>query len=261
MFIAYYDESGDDGYPKYASPVFVMSALYLDRTNWNKTLEALKDFRGRLDTQFGIPRTLEIHMRELLRNKHPFSNLGLALSERVQVVTDYCDLIANMDVRVINVAAVKPRINSASYDVLDRSLTYSVQRIYNDLPDDEHFLVVTDEGRVGMMRRTTRRIRKHNPVPSKIMPGSTLSMAIRQLIEDPLPKDSRESYFIQTADVIAYVVYLYVGIRTGAAKIPNRLKGAVTKKQVKEWMDRLRPSLNTAAARGDPYGVKIHPNP
>lgn len=28
MYIAYYDESGDDGFPAYSSPLFVLTALY-----------------------------------------------------------------------------------------------------------------------------------------------------------------------------------------------------------------------------------------
>jgi len=39
MFIAYYDKSGDDGYLKYSSPIFVLTSLYLYYLNWKDIYE------------------------------------------------------------------------------------------------------------------------------------------------------------------------------------------------------------------------------
>jgi hypothetical protein len=104
---------------------------------------------------------------------------------------------------------------------------FSVQRIENDLrhtgTDESRFIVITDPGRVGKMRKTTRKVQRINYIPSKFGPYS-YRREIERLIEDPLPKDSRESYF-----------------------------------RVVDWLEALKPCLNLSAAASDPYGIYYHP--
>jgi len=45
MQISYYDESGDDGYPAYSSPFFVLSALDMHYMNWQPIFETVRHFR------------------------------------------------------------------------------------------------------------------------------------------------------------------------------------------------------------------------
>lgn len=263
MHLAYYDESGDDGFPNYSSPLFTLSALYLHYLRWQDTFDRFKDFRQQLKNQWGFHVGEEMHTNDFLRGKQPFDRYGFSLQDRVAILGELCDAIATLDIRIVNVVIVKPRIQSRGYDVLDTAVTYSVQRIENDLDPrrnpDVRFVFITDEGRVGPMRKTSRKIRRYNPIPSTRRPGTTYQQPIESLIEDPLPKDSAQSYFIQMADTVAYVVYLYAALSTGSATIPNRLQPTVDQQVVEGWMDRLRPSLNTAAAAADPYGVKMHP--
>jgi hypothetical protein len=174
----------------------------------------------------------------------------------------FCDLIANLNVKIINVVIVKPRIRNPDYPVLDTALKYSIQRIENDLNPtinpDEKFMIITDPGRVGKMRNTSRRIQRINFIPSKYSP-SLYRREITSLIEDPLPKDSKESYFVQLADTVSYVVYLHAISETKAGNYPNRLASLVTPAKVAEWMERLKPSLNLNSSRKDPYGIVYHP--
>lgn len=265
MYLAYYDESGDDGYPSYSSPLFALAGMYLHYLRWQPTFDDFKNFRLRLKQKRGFPVDEEMHTNHFLRGKHPYAQLGYSLQDRVDILGEFCDAIAGLDVRLVNVVVPKPPIRSNNYDVLDRAVTFSIQRIENDLDPqanpDVRFLFITDQGRVGAMRKTARRIRRYNPIPSILYPGTTRQRPIESLIEDPLPKDSKQSYFIQMADVVAYVVYLYAHLETGIGRIPNRLQPAVNRQVILDWMNRLRPSLNTAAATSDPYGVKIHPTP
>jgi hypothetical protein len=39
MHLVYYDESGDDGYPVCASPLFVLSAVYCPALDWMENFE------------------------------------------------------------------------------------------------------------------------------------------------------------------------------------------------------------------------------
>ena len=262
MHIAYYDESGDDGFPACSSPFFVLTALYLHYMNWRPTFETISSFRRDLITSFNFPVRLEMHTKHFLLNKKPYEALRISDANRITVVESFCDLIANLNVKIINVVIVKPRILKPDCQVLDTALKYSIQRIENDLNPtlnpSEKFMIITDTGRVGKMRNTSRRIQRINFIPSKFSP-TLYRREITALIEDPLPKDSKESYFIQLADVVSYIVYLHTITETGIGSFPNRLPKLVPPAKVTEWMERLKPALNLNASGRDPFGIVYHP--
>lgn len=262
MRIVYYDEAGDDGFPRYSSACFVLSALYMPYLAWRPNFEALQAFRRTLKRAIGLPVRTEFHTRQFLTNKNPFRELGIPEADRVAAIDQYCDLLAGLDVRMINVCIDKTRIRKSTYPVLDWALKFSVQRIENDLrangDDDSRFLVITDPGRVGKMRKTTRKVQRINYIPS-MFGRSSYRREIERMIEDPLPKDSRESYFIQSADLVTYIVYLYTYFHRGTGTVHARLPAAVDSAKVLDWMDRLRPCLNLAASGTNPYGVVYHP--
>lgn len=262
MRIAYYDESGDDGYPSFSSPLFVLSVLYLHYLKWQESFEIIRRFRTDLRDAFGIPVRTELHTKYFLLNKNPYRGPGPSDDSRVRVIDLFCDLIGGLDLRIVNVVIVKPRIKSPDYDVLDTALTYSIQRIENDLKPAqnpyEKVIVITDSGRVGKMRRTARRVQRINFIPSRFSPTS-YRQEIKSLIEDPLPKDSSQSYFIQLADLVAFVVYLYSVLETKEGAFHGRMPQEVQPAKVCEWMERLKPSVNVLASGRDSYGVVFHP--
>jgi len=262
MQISYYDETGDDGYPEYSSPFFVLSALYLHYLNWQPIFKDIREFRRDLKASFGFPVRTEMHARPFLLNKNPYRSFGISDKDRIAIASLFCDLIGGLDLKIVNVVIVKARIKSPKYQVLDTALKYSIQRIENDLNPAknpyEKFMIITDPGRVGKMRKTSRRIQRYNFIPSKFGPAG-YRREIKSLIEDPLPKDSKESYFIQLADVVSFIVYLHAIGTTGEGKMSNRLSRLVTSTQVTQWMDKLRGSFNLQASQKDPYGIVYHP--
>ena len=119
MRLAYYDESGDDGYPSYSSPLFVLSVLYLHYLGWRPAFNQIYDLRRDLRKSYKFPIKMELHTREFLLNKKPYVSLGLSEPNRIRIIDLFCDLIASMDIRIINVVIVKSRIVSRFYDFLD----------------------------------------------------------------------------------------------------------------------------------------------
>ena len=264
MYIAYYDESGDDGFPSYSSPLFILTAIYLHYMKWKDTYAAIRDFRSDLRKRFNLPIKWEIHTSHLLLNKKPYGALGLPVGERISIIDSCCKLIGSLDLKIVNIVIVKPRIQQDNYKILDTALTYSVQRIENDLDPSSHpenrFIIITDEGRVGKMRKTTRKIQRYNPIPSRFRP-TTYQREIQSLIEDPLPKDSKESYFIQLADLVTYIIHLYVVTEMKIGTFPKRMPQEVTPERVKSWLETLKPSLNLKASGTDEYGIVLYPKP
>lgn len=262
MHIAYYDESGDDGFPEYSSPFFVLSCIYLHHQNWQRIHIEVHEFRRQLKMDFGFPVKTEMHTMHFLKNKKPYNEFNLLTHQRIEIINRYCDLIANLELQIINVVVVKPRIMSRDFQVLDRAFTYSVQRIDNDLRSLEEtnskVMIITDPGRIGIMRKTTRRVQRINYIPSRYESAS-YRQEIGSIIEDPLQKDSRDSYFIQFSDLIATIVYFYSLQTTGIRSIPNRLRNIINEQLIMSWMDRIRPSINLRASSHDQYGVVFQP--
>lgn len=60
MHIAYYDESGDDGFPGYSSPLFILTAIYLHYMKWKETYATIRDFHSDLRKRFK-----HIYLREI----------------------------------------------------------------------------------------------------------------------------------------------------------------------------------------------------
>jgi len=261
MFIAYYDESGDDGYPNYSSPIFVLTAVYLYYLNWKEIYQNIAQFRKQLASDFGFPVKMEMHTKYFLLNKNPYRKINFPDKDRLLIIDLFCDLLSQLEVKIVNVVINKLSIQTSKYDVLDRALTYSIQRIENDLnriDPAKKFMIITDEGRVGKMRYTARKIQKINFIPSKY--GTTsYRQEIKSLIEDPLPKSSKESFYIQLADVVAYIVYLYSIRNLNIGELTKRLPKQIDDNKIIEWMDRLKGSLNLEASRSDKYGIVCYP--
>lgn len=261
MYLSYFDEAGDDGYPG-SSPIFVLTAIYLHHQNWKDTFNAFYSFRQFIKQNYNFPIKTEFHTRHFILNKDPYRNLGLSDGEKVALIDNFCSFLSSLSLKTVNVAINKKAVPSSPYDVLDNAMTYMIQRLENDLNRNDpsgKFLIITDEGRVGKMRKTSRRVQRFNYIPSIVRPGTSYRQEIKLLIEDPLPKSSDQSYFIQASDLISLVVYYYVLLEKGIGGLPSRMPPQVTHSKIKTWMTVLMPILNTEASRTDPFGVVIYP--
>ena len=145
--------------------------------------------------------------------------------------------------------------------VLDAALKFNVQRIENTIKASQpgtKFIIIIDEGRVGIMQRTTRRIQKVNFIPSKNGTGA-YRQEIDLLLEDPLPKDSRQSYFIQFCDFVSFISYLRLVRKLNTGTWHNRLSW-LSDADIEDLLNRLTPSLNLRANSGaSEFGFVIYP--
>jgi len=103
MFISYFDESGDDGYPNFSSPLFVLSSVYLHYLNWKDTYSAICSFRQQLKKDFGLPIGMELSTNRFLLNKKPYKNYNFSDDMRLLIMDLYCDFISQIDLRIVNV--------------------------------------------------------------------------------------------------------------------------------------------------------------
>lgn len=141
----------------------------------------------------------------------------------------------------------------AGYDVFDVAWRTLFQRFENTLSAgnfpgghrNDFGLVFTDATNGKQLAKIMRRMNVHNPIPHQPQYGPGYrNMPILRVIEDPHPKDSKDSYFIQAVDVSAYfVTQLYV---------PNTI---IQRHNASQYLYKLKPVLNLAARPRHPLGI------
>lgn len=260
-YLAYFDETGDDGLVKYSSDHFVLTAMYMPVSSWQDNFNALQSMRRDLRNSFGIHVAEEFHTKHFLTNKNPYRQYGWSVEQKQQIIKRYTLCLAALDMQCINVIIDKTKVRSSNYSVLENALTYSVQRIENASAGNWQYVILSDKGRVGIMSHTARKIRAFNPIPS--MYGQDYrNRPIQNMVEDILEKDSKESYFIQSADFISYFAHLHFMVNSQGKPLPNRVADIIDGSFVGSMLMTLKKAgrINMNASHsGHPYGFVIYP--
>ena len=165
-----------------------------------------------------------------------------------------------MDLSIVNVIIDKTKIKDTDYNILEKALTYNIQRIENDSEGEWNYIIITDKGRLAPMRKTARAIRAYNPIQSHYTPES-MNQPITGLIEDILEKDSEESYFIQICDFVSYFVHLYYKCVMNQKPLPARVASVIDCQFVSRVMATLKyyGKLNLKASKANDFGLVIYP--
>ena len=260
-FISYFDETGDDGFPQRSSDLFVLTSVSMNTIDWKENYNLIDDFRKQLRTDYGIPKKVELHTKNLIMNKKPYRFFGLEENQIKDILTLYAKIISNLKIQIVNVVINKSVIKMRNYPVLHNALTYNIQRIentLNNLGQDNKFIMITDEGRIGKMVKTVRSIQRFNPIPSKFSDNKYVSN-IQCLVEDPIQKQSNESFAIQIADFVSYMVYILIKYKFNPDTISTRLTPVLSEEFVLSILDTIRPVLNLQATKANKYGIVIYP--
>lgn len=252
MYFLYVDESGDSGMVNTPSPYFVLTGIVVHELRWNEYLDRLVDFRKRMRNKFGLLLREEIHCARMI-NK-PGDLVRIKRNDRLTILRNFtAELAAMPDLSIINIV-VEKRLKASHYDVTEAAWTMLIQRFSNTMSHrnfsgpanpDERGMVVPDMSEVKKITGILRRMRKYNPVPNMTGHGAGYrNMMVTNLIEDPYFKESEHSYFIQAADLAAFLLYQKLSPSSYARK-----------KGLTNYFDRLDPILCKVASRTDPQGI------
>ena len=257
-YIAYFDETGDDGVTTASSDVFVLTSIYMSTENWQENFDEFKKFRKIIKEEYGLHTSEEMHTKHFIRDKGMYRPYGWSVEQRRAILTEFVKAISSLSIKVINVIIDKNNIHSDDYDVLEHALTYNIQRIENDSAGNWKFLIISDKGRIAPMRKTARKIRSYNPVQSHY--GGVTNQPIQCLIEDIMEKDSEESYFIQICDFISYFVNLYYKYVMKKEPLPKRVEQIIDTTFITRTMATFESGgiLNLKAS-SQKYGLVIYP--
>ena len=182
-------------------------------------------------------------------NSGDFRKLNLNYADRIRIFRRTAEFLRySQEVNILTVSINKgsPQLSSIG-KISDIAWTMFFQRFENWLLGKQELgIVVNDEGYEKMTRVLSRRMRVYNPIPSHY--GGYYQSPLVKIIEDPFSRHSQYSYFIQLADMSAYLA---------------RLRHDHTTKQatygIHKLYKKIKPRYILEASRKDNYGFVIYP--
>lgn len=250
MYLAYVDESGDDG--REGSQTYALGCVMVDGSAWAETFDRLIAFRRFVRDAFGLRIRDEIKANYLLRNAGPFRDLTNQLSEvaRFKLYRSCMRIQPKLNLSTFSVVIDKMRANerSGTRPASDIGWEYLLQRLERRAShENTEILLVHDEGDTLTIRKRARKARRAGSAGSAFGTG-LLSVPFLRMLDDPVPRRSHESYFLQLADLNAYAAFrrLYPPPRRPVQIVPQNM-----------WEElgpaRFRPVR--AARHGDPPAI------
>lgn len=248
----YVDESGDCGIMNSPTRYFVLTGLVVHELRWKAYLDTFVGFRRRMKQQFGIRLREEIHAGDFI--SRPGALVRIKRNDRLALLRVFTDQLASMlDFSEINVVVDKEG-KAPQYDVFEAAWKALIQRFENTLarrnfsgpqnPDERGMLFPDDTDRK-KLTLVLRKMRRYNPIPNSSEYGlGSRNILMANVIEDPNFRDSEHSYFIQAADLAAFLLYQHLA--------PSAY---MKKKSGQNYFLRLDPILCKVASSSNPYGI------
>lgn len=220
--MAYVDETGDTGAVSLAgsSSCYALGCVLVDLNDWAAAFDRFVEFRKGLRATFGIPLRQELKANYLIRNSGGLRGRNLSPSQRQYIYREHLRLIADLPARAFAVVTDKARVGvsgSACHDVTWEMLLQRFERTCTY--EDTTLLISHDEGENDSVRRHVRKARRHLTAGS-MLGGGSLRFRADKILDDPIPRTSKHSYFIQLADLVAYAGWRsYMAPSRGVAQV------------------------------------------
>jgi hypothetical protein len=258
MYFIYADESGDSGRSAGGTPFFVISGLIIHESYWNETFARFLDLRRNLSRRYHVPQRIALHATDIVNGNGDFrhSLYGLSKADRFNLYRDVLEFLAQVtEIRVLNVFIRKDQI-PADWDgkIFEWAWTLFIQRFHNTIDkngvlatDNDYGLLISDRTQDDRLRHLMRMMRAFNLVPHLGQAGNRRILVTR-ILDDPVPRNSRHSYWVQMADMIAYAL-----ARRDYPR--DRLKPYA----FETYFDILDPILLKEASRYDEQGIVYWP--
>jgi hypothetical protein len=224
----------------------------IHESKWRDFVNQIAAFRKTLRVTYGLPIRMEIHASHFIQSP-PVA--GMPKHIRLAILRNFLDEMAKMPFLSITNVVVDKTGKPPTYDVFDNAWRALFQRLENTLKygnfpgghRGDYGIVLTDNTDGRKLQRLMRKMNVYNPIPHMAWAGpGARNIPILRVIEDPHPKDSKDSYFIQASDTAAY--FLMQKFK------PNSF---VRRAGAHNYLTRLMTILNTRASRANSLGVVV----
>jgi hypothetical protein len=209
MFLAYVDETGDTGSltKQGASACYGLGCVLIKHETWAKTYDDVVGFRRMLRDSVGINVRAEIKANYLIRNTGPLRKLSLSPQQRRWVYREHFRLLHPMGAEAFGVVVDKAKTGVAGDACFHMAWETLVQRLERTMRDrQETIMIIHDEGENDAIRKEGRKARRYLTA-GRQYGGGHFTMSFPQLIDDPVPRNSQNSYLLQFADLVAYAAW------------------------------------------------------
>lgn len=208
----YADESDDKKtYVISAIAIPTLGATVADcPIEWHNYLIKSQEWKADLRDKYGIPVRKELKGSKLATGRNAYQARGKRL-HGVKAVQAYAHALRGLDFlpsgSVFSVTCERSR-SLYGYTKLEAALYATFQRMQRKCEADKlAALIFFDEGH-GEYRQLFRKAKKHLPTGSRQGDwgdgASSKSMPLINMLEDANFKDSKQSIFVQIADLVAY---------------------------------------------------------
>lgn len=220
--MAYVDETGDTGDATLqgSSSCYALGCVLLDLDHWSSAFDTFLSFRQRLRSSFGVPIRAELKANYLIRNSGPLRKLNLAPSQRQYIYREHLRLLDTLPARAFGVVTDKQKAGVAGTACFDMTWEMLLQRFERTCTYEGTSLMIThDDGENDAVRRHVRKARRHVTAGS-MQGGGSLQFKADRILDDPIPRSSQHSFFIQLADLVAYAAWRsYMPPSKGVAQV------------------------------------------
>lgn len=206
MLFAYIDETGDIGPTSKsgASQCYALGCVLLDAEEWPKAFDELLAFRKRLRDSFKVRLRDEIKANYLIRGNSHLRNLNLSPDQRGLIYRAHLRMLSDLNARAFTVVVDKEKMGVSGSSCFQMAWEMMLQRLERTtFYENTYAMIIHDDGDNDQVRKLVRKARRHLTAGSMTGGGSVKVNALR-FIEDPSPRSSQHSYFIQMADLVAY---------------------------------------------------------
>jgi hypothetical protein len=260
MYLVYADESGDPGLNTGGTPFFVISGIIIHESHWNQIFQDVVNLRRQWHALYNTPQRIALHATDIVNGHRDFhhSRSGLSSDDRFSIYREALQFLASQKgkISVLNVFIRKDKILRRDLDVYEWSWKFFIQRFHNSIDtggalheDKNYGILMTDRTQDDKLRALLRKMRRFNPVPTKIpgMPAYS-NVVTTRIIDDPVPRNSNHSYFVQMADLVAFAL----------------ARRDYPRKNLEQWafesyFEELEPIVLKAANPKDTFGVYYWP--
>ncbi|MCI0692593.1 DUF3800 domain-containing protein [candidate division KSB1 bacterium] len=198
MHLLYIDDSHDE-------KIYVFSALALPVNQWRQAYQQVRDWRQSLQKTKGIDVHKELHAWKFISGRGRPSDRIITKKERAAIFREGILLVSKLPgARLFNVIFPKKEDERAFEELLHGiNLALRAWGSYG--------MLICDQGKEKIYTMLARRMPSYNLIPLRFDAQASMGLShrnipIERIIEDPFFKDSRQSYFIQLVDFVAYAL-------------------------------------------------------